>query len=262
MLLADVRYCCFNQLEASRVVAMHRHNCFELIYFMAGYGQVHTAGDKSFVFSPDHYLLIRPFEPHDEKHNSATETLCVGFMVRDGDGRELICGGLFDDGNKRILPLIKKIQSDLRQEPVYHDRLIDLHMSEALLLHQRMRGVGERQVRGILQNALHYIEENYTQDIDLDMLARLSGYSYDHFRHRFAEETGDSPMHYIIKKRILLAQQLLSETADAITDIAYHCGFSSHSYFSSEFRKYTGMSPMAYRQRQGDIDTHVIGRNL
>jgi len=42
-----------------------------------------------------------------------------------------------------------------------------------------------------------FIRENYNQNISLQTLAELSGYSYHHFRHKFKENLGLSPMSYI-----------------------------------------------------------------
>jgi AraC-like DNA-binding protein len=46
-------------------------------------------------------------------------------------------------------------------------------------------------------------------------------------------------------------QELLQETDDPITDIAYNCGFASLKTFNRLFKLYTGVSPSDYRRGPG-----------
>ena len=48
------------------------------------------------------------------------------------------------------------------------------------------------------------------------------------------------------------AKQLLDDTKMSITDISYHCGFSSNAYFGKIFHEKYGMTPLQYRNRNID----------
>lgn len=104
-------------------------------------------------------------------------------------------------------------------------------------------GLPQRQ----LVQVLDYIHEHLNQDIKLADLAALLGMSQFHFSHQFKRAIGTTPYHYLLHQRIEQAKQLLKQTDRSITEIAFLCGFNSHSHLSKQFRQITGMTPKAYR---------------
>lgn len=104
-------------------------------------------------------------------------------------------------------------------------------------------GLPERQLLQVLE----YINEHLSQDIKLADLAQLLGMSQFHFSHLFKQAIGTAPYQYLLQQREERAKQLLKQTDRSITDIAFRCGFNSHSHLSKQFRRFTGMTPRAYR---------------
>ena len=104
-------------------------------------------------------------------------------------------------------------------------------------------GLPERQVLQILE----YINEHLNQDIKLADLAELLGMSQFHFSHQFKQSIGIAPYQYLLQQRVERAKQLLKQTDRSIMEIAFLCGFNSHSHLSKQFRQFTGMTPKAYR---------------
>ncbi|MBE9079084.1 helix-turn-helix domain-containing protein [Romeria aff. gracilis LEGE 07310] len=105
-------------------------------------------------------------------------------------------------------------------------------------------GLPERQ----LLQVLDYIRDHLDQDIKLADLAALLDMSQFHFSRLFKQSIGITPYQYLMQQRIERAKQLLLQTDHAITDIAFHCGFNSHSHLSKQFRQLTGMTPTAYKE--------------
>ncbi|MBC7765742.1 MAG: helix-turn-helix transcriptional regulator, partial [Hyphomonadaceae bacterium] len=93
----------------------------------------------------------------------------------------------------------------------------------------------------------NYMDVHFNEKINLQSLAELTCYSYDHFRHKFKEITGYSPNQYIMNKRIESAKEKLSKTTMNISDIAIECGFSTSAQFSYLFKKHMQKTPMAFR---------------
>ncbi|MGH2412849.1 MAG: helix-turn-helix domain-containing protein, partial [Microcystaceae cyanobacterium] len=104
-------------------------------------------------------------------------------------------------------------------------------------------GLPQRQLLQILE----YINEHLEQDIKLADLADLLGMSQFHFSHLFKQSLGKSPYQYLLQQRIERAKQLLKQSERSIMDIAFLCGFNSHSHLSKQFRQLTGVTPKAYR---------------
>lgn len=104
-------------------------------------------------------------------------------------------------------------------------------------------GLPERQVMKVLE----YINEHLGRDIKLADLSELLGMSQFHFSHQFKQSIGIAPYQYLLQQRVERAKQLLKQTDRSIMEIAFLCGFNSHSHLSKQFRQFTGMTPKAYR---------------
>ncbi|MDX2213814.1 MAG: AraC family transcriptional regulator [Oculatellaceae cyanobacterium bins.114] len=98
-----------------------------------------------------------------------------------------------------------------------------------------------------LEQVLEFINNCLDQDIKLADLAALLDMSQFHFSHLFKQSIGIAPYQYLLQQRIERAKQLLKQTDQSISEIAFSCGFNSHSHLSKQFRQLTGMTPRAYR---------------
>lgn len=102
--------------------------------------------------------------------------------------------------------------------------------------------------RDVVGLALDYIENNYFRPISVSGIASQLGLSRAHFTTVFTKAVGESPYNYLTKIRIKHAKQYLSSTTLSITEVAYSVGFASIERFSDQFKKYTDLSPLAYRK--------------
>ncbi|WP_054743289.1 AraC family transcriptional regulator [Cellulosilyticum ruminicola] len=99
-----------------------------------------------------------------------------------------------------------------------------------------------------MARAIAYMESSYTEDIHLEALAKLAGFSTRHFSRRFYEIKSTTPMHYIQMLRLEKAANYLKTSDLSISDIALTCGFSDSNYFSRLFKKHYGLSPSHFYQ--------------
>lgn len=98
-----------------------------------------------------------------------------------------------------------------------------------------------------IAKSISYIENHYTEDMSIDVLAEISHYSPRHFTRIFRETYNTAPLNYILSLRINHACSLLKESRLPISDIAFQCGFSDNNYFSRIFKKRTGLTPKQFR---------------
>lgn len=98
-----------------------------------------------------------------------------------------------------------------------------------------------------LSRVRDYIEAHLAEEIRLDDLAGAACQSRCHFSRSFKATTGRSPIAYLAERRVARAAGLLTETECSLAEIAYACGFSSHSHLSAAFRRSMGATPSAYR---------------
>jgi AraC-like DNA-binding protein/mannose-6-phosphate isomerase-like protein (cupin superfamily) len=94
-----------------------------------------------------------------------------------------------------------------------------------------------------------FIEINYTKDIPLNEIANRLYISPYYLAHIFKEETGYSPINYLIQRRIGEAKTLLLTTKLTIQEISERVGYDNGNYFSTIFKKFTGDTPSIFRNK-------------
>lgn len=100
----------------------------------------------------------------------------------------------------------------------------------------------------LLQKAVKYIEEHYTDNYKMSSLAEKFNLSESHFRKLFKEFTGLSPVEYRNGLRIEHAKELLSQNTVSVSEVALAVGIEDQFYFSRIFKKSEGISPLQYKK--------------
>lgn len=102
----------------------------------------------------------------------------------------------------------------------------------------------------VVQACAEYVQTHITGKIDLDTMARQQGYNSYYLSRKFQKEMGISLNSYIQLQKVEQAKKMLDTQKLSTTEISERLAFSSPSYFTSIFRKYTGMTPTAYLERK------------
>ena len=95
------------------------------------------------------------------------------------------------------------------------------------------------------------IDRAYAEDLDVTALARSAAVSPAYFSRSFKAAFGETPHQYLMSRRMERAMALLRRGDASVTDVCFAVGFSSLGSFSAQFRRFVGVSPNAYRQRDG-----------
>jgi len=93
------------------------------------------------------------------------------------------------------------------------------------------------------------LEKNYKNKISIDDAASHIGLSTRQFIRRFKNKTKENPLTYLQQIRIEAAKYDLETTTDNIDEITYRIGYEDSSTFRRLFKKYTSLSPRAYRDK-------------
>lgn len=99
----------------------------------------------------------------------------------------------------------------------------------------------------LIQKAIHYIEENYHQDLSRETVADAVYLSPSHFSYLFKQKTGLGFMDYLTNVRMQKSIELL-KTRMRINDISEKVGYQNRNRFTINFRQYTGYTPTEYRR--------------
>ena len=92
------------------------------------------------------------------------------------------------------------------------------------------------------------LDNDFRAPLSLPALARLSGYEVHYLCSRFKSYTGKTITEYLNQRRIRQAMHLLKTTRRRVIDIALECGFEDPGYFSRQFKRHAGTTPLAYRK--------------
>lgn len=93
------------------------------------------------------------------------------------------------------------------------------------------------------------IKENYASSLSIPELSQKAGLSQRQLERLFKQRFRISPREYLIRLRILIAADQLTQTRKTITQIAIDCGFYDHSSFTRYFKRHMSCLPLAYRKR-------------
>ena len=103
-----------------------------------------------------------------------------------------------------------------------------------------------------LNNINTYIDNNITNKLNLEELSKVVNINKFGFAKKFKASTGMSPMNYILMKKIFSSKKIITPNSD-LTQIAFDYEFSDLSHFSNTFKRYVGISPKEYQNKNSFI---------
>lgn len=99
-----------------------------------------------------------------------------------------------------------------------------------------------------LSSVLGWMLEHVAEDLSVEQLARRARTSPRTFARRFRAATGTTPHQWLLRQRVLLAQQLLETTDEPVELVAQRSGFASAAGLRQHFGRAVSASPLAYRR--------------
>lgn len=206
--------------------------CFEC-------GHQHTRGDRclAFHFSPEVFESVVSGVPGATRLvlgaprlppvPSMLGLLAAAQGLRDADG-----GGTMEEFRELALRLAGTVCTTLNEHAPRPSRAPTSR--------------DERRVAA----ALRCIEARHDARISVDDLAAAAAVSPFHFLRIFERVVGVTPGQYMLRTRLRRAAVKLRRSEDAIGAVALDCGFDDLSTFNRQFRRATGLTPGAYRERR------------
>ena len=104
-----------------------------------------------------------------------------------------------------------------------------------------------------LLRARDAMDRAYAEPLDVPAVAAVAHVSPAHFSRTFRQVFGETPHHYLQRRRVERSMFLLRETERSVTDVCLDVGFSSLGTFSRTFTSIVGETPSAYRLGNGPI---------
>lgn len=117
---------------------------------------------------------------------------------------------------------------------------------QAQFVHQEPPGS-----KASLASTLDWMRENSHRALTVEDLARQANTSPRTFARRFRQQTGTTPLQWLITARVRRAQELLETTCLSMDEVASQAGFDGGAALRDRFRRVVGVSPKVYRRSLG-----------
>jgi AraC-like DNA-binding protein len=231
------------------VTGWHHHDLHQLEYAFEGVAQVETSTAR-YLLPPQQAIWI----PAGTEH-CTTLTRVRTVSVFFDPLLDLHAGG-----RVRVLavaPIIREMVLHARRWPI--DRLTTTPVVDrffAALADLIVESLDQEEVlylptsrHPLVDKAIQFTTDHQSEAITLNDVCLATGTSQRSLRRAFATETGMPWRQYLLQSRLLHAMALLAQPQPNVLGVALEVGFDSMSGFARAFRRYTGETPLAYRQR-------------
>ncbi|GLU51270.1 AraC family transcriptional regulator [Dyadobacter frigoris] len=248
----------------------HFHTECQLVHILSGSG-TRIIGDSIEHFEEGDLAFVGPNVPHVwySQSQSAHESMSVALYINPEAVSEKL-EGLIDTKELRrffkesergisVCGVKKALITDiLMQMP--EQKNIELLASFIQILHYlldpeelvwlnvpNLLSVYNVQAPGRVHKLMHFIQQNFKQEITLQQAASVSGLQIHSFCRFFKSLTNRTFSDFLNEVRIGFASKLLLQSDLPVTQIALECGYTNISYFNRCFKKINKVSPKDYR---------------
>jgi AraC family transcriptional regulator of arabinose operon len=253
----------FHKGPRYRTQRAHGTRDWLLVYTVSGHGRYgHNEGE--FITAPGDLVLVRPGVRHDygtARGARGWEPLWAHFIPRPGwlpflDWPEVAPGILHlalrdhEAGPRvaqRFRDVVRLNAGPSRQREALAQNALEEILLWADLANPRRESAG---LDSRIRRSLDFICERFAEPLNVARVAAHSGLSPSRFAHLFRAQTGETPQRYLELQRLNRARQLLEFTQEPVAAIARSVGFENPFYFTLRFKRHSGASPRAWRQRR------------
>lgn len=229
--------------ENGYFVQSHSHTCHEIVFYDSGCHGKTILDNVEYEFNPGDVAVNRSGCVHSESFTYGGKIKWIGFECENFALESKLYRNMWDI--KYHLDIIFK---EIINQPYKYDEMISHKVSEMLLLLERTQYTNNSDNKNLISSK-NFINENYMQNININDLAKSSGYSSAHFRHLFFNEYGLSPQNYLIDVRCQKAMELLRQTNLSCAEIAAQCGFYDSSQLSKMLKDRYSVTPISIRKQ-------------
>lgn len=232
---------------------------FALVYLTEGAGSFQTSAAKTIRVQAGDVLLLRPGMWHNYYPSRKTGWREY-WVTLNGENAESLFARFGNPDRTAVLrpgidptlcQLFLEMLDTAKECPPHTNLLLSgqlLQVISRILGQVIMKKDGPRQEQLLVGQARKYIEEHFTEQINMPDLALSLKVSYRHFRRIFKSATGLAPHQYLLNIRIINARRLLEEKNIKISALAKMVGFDDAYYFSRIFKSKTGIAPANWRR--------------
>ena len=260
--------------SGTRQFASHSHSRFEISICESGSGE-YTTNNSTYEILPGDVFVFSANEPHcitkagnDGLHitNLHFEPRCL-LSENHNDIHENFISFCFshspDFDNRipcEISLFLQNALTKIKEEFSHNDKnqsiailsYLNLILVDLLRNHKYQTEVfpGDKDNFSYLLPVYDYIDTHLNEELSLNTLAAIAGFSPNYFSHIFKKLNGISLWDYITAKKIEKAVKMLltKDSKFTMMDIALECGFNNTVNFNKAFKKQKGVTPSEFKK--------------
>ena len=270
----EILYVCENEYKPITDIFCqsntHVHDHIELSIILSGEAQYIING-KSYVMKAGEMVLFNPGVSHSvqilPQANYRDLHIGINCVLTDFEiDNEVFNDGFaiinYQDERKKILEVCKNLGYETTHCKLESKLMIEALVMQLFILLSRLlttetnyqtehtTSLGYPDKKKVVDFITTYINENYMNEVSLEMFAKDMYLSQVYISKIFKEETGHSPIHFLIKKRLSTAKKLLETENLPIKIISSKVGYEDAYHFSKLFKKYYGFPPSQIKQKK------------
>lgn len=248
----------------------HRHDFFEVLFLTQGSG-IHVIDSNEYEVKPPCMFFLSPGQAHKLELSKDIAgyifLFTAEFYLLDRSNKNKLLEYPFffnlkqenppltlsDKSDELFLSSLFKrgceVMGQVGSEE-FSKSLLDLILNTCERLYPREqlaveRGKGHLMVKRFRE----LIEEKYQDNLSVKEYADLLNVTENHLTHTVKLLTGKTSKELVFDKQVLEIKRLLKHSDLSVSEIAMQLGFKDQSYFSKFFKKFTGLTPNAYREQ-------------
>lgn len=226
---------------------------FYLMYIISGEAEVYNE-NEILIAKEGSVIVFPPYKGY--KHTS--ENSLISYLWIHFTGSDVL--DILERYGIKQFPIINKTHGENRISNRFqklfeafakNDKFRDYDLSSLLdrLLIEIGRAISVEQGEKMLfAKSIRYINEFYFQQLKITDLAKMENVSMTTYNLHFKRQMGMSPTKYILSLRMHSAKDLLESSKLSVREIGSMCGYDDFNFFTKTFKKFTGLSPLAYRK--------------
>lgn len=245
------------------------HNFWELVYadkkslyVTAGASEIHLAVGQMYLHRPNEFHNIRCDGSHAANSvivsfsSDCEALLSIAGMVIDCTSEEKrLLGGMIKEAERVFstplgVPYIRIMQKS-GKGAFGGEQLIRLYLEQLLILLVRGNGRENSPKIGsddkVLAKICDYLEQNIHRPLCFSDIVKHFNLSASVVKRIFREQMGCGVMECFNRIRVDAAKELIREGDQNFTEIAASLCFGSSQYFTTVFKRVSGMTPTEYR---------------
>jgi AraC family transcriptional regulator, L-rhamnose operon regulatory protein RhaS len=255
---------------------VHNHTYYEIIFILKGKGKHHLNGN-TFDYESGDVFLLGPEDYHSFDIAVKTEYCYIRFMEsfaqhaspeKDKNWQKTLKtllqtpfqsrGSLVQDKSEKekLYSLLKVLEAEyINRHEAGFELIRDNLMRTIMAILARnvvAQALPSRSIKSSsIEDMVLYVRENIHKPdlLRIEALAKKFNYAEDYVSIYFKKFTGEPLKQYIIKYKLKLVETRLLYSNAGLAKIADEFGFTDESHLCRQFRKYAGLSPGDFRNR-------------